>query len=179
MIWLASVILINNSNNNKNEECWWKWSKLWQTLSSNVTSSSSVFTLWTFWFFIVKAVSSLCRPVWKLAALWSSFATLTALKAWAVFVKLVWDSSASVWPVQANVWLCAAGLQPAACSPAPLCWCWCERGCRTDWGCVRDQECVQLISLLKHMNEGSRRQMAAATTPHSTHTHTHTHTQCT
>lgn len=32
---------------------------------------------------------------------------------------------------------------------------------------MHDHECVELISLFKHKNEGSRRQMAAATKPHT------------
>lgn len=62
---------------------------------------------------------------------------------------------------------CPLVLQP--CSPPPLCCRCCSRGFRTDWGCVRDQECVQLISFWKHENEagGGRRQQ----TTHAALTH--------
>lgn len=64
-------------------------------------------------------------------------------------------------------------LQPVPL-PVLLCCCWLENGCKTRWGAERDRECVQLISLFKHMNEGSRRQMAEATNPPLQHTHLHT-----
>ena len=100
-----------------------------------------------------------------------------------------WEVSCPVWLVRKPFWMCISPCSfyslciYQSCSPNRRVWHSDHNLCSLcvaviwerlqDWGSVRDQECVQLISLFKHMNEGSRRQMAKATN-HPPRIHSHT-----